>query len=118
MRATVVEAFSFDAAHHLPSMPEGHKCRRPHGHTWRLEVQVTGPVNPDTGMVIDYYDIGAAVHPLLGELDHHDLNEVLRLPTTENICEWLWWRLLGRLPRLSKLVLFEGVSSRCEYSGE
>jgi 6-pyruvoyltetrahydropterin/6-carboxytetrahydropterin synthase len=118
MIATVVESFVFDAAHHLPWVPVGHKCGRKHGHTWRVELHVTGTVDPRTGMVIDYYDIHAAAKPVIDELDHHDLNDVIPIPTTENIAAWLWCRLSPALPGLSLVVVFEGATSRCEYRGQ
>lgn len=72
--------FSFDAAHRLP-LHDG-KCRRPHGHTYVLEVEVEGYVRkekgPQQGMVMDYGHLKEAVENLiLSEMDHQDLNQVM-----------------------------------------
>jgi 6-pyruvoyltetrahydropterin/6-carboxytetrahydropterin synthase len=117
--ATVIETFVFDAAHVVPCVPEGHKCGRLHGHTWRAEVHVYGEVDPKSGIVVDYYDIRAAWAPLDEALDHRFLNEVpgLALPTSENIARWIWDRLKPALPGLTAIVLHEGASARCEYRG-
>src|SRR5690348_10147138 len=66
----------FEAAHRLPHMPEGHKCARLHGHSFCLEVHIEGPVDPKTGMLVDYGDIKATLAPLEQQLDHHYLNEI------------------------------------------
>ena len=68
MEVELVKEFSFEAAHRLPHAPEGHKCRRLHGHSFRVSVCVRGPVDPDTGWFMDYADIAAAVKPLLDAL--------------------------------------------------
>ena len=49
--------FHFDAAHWLPHVPEGHKCGRMHGHTYRVRVWCRGAIN-DRGMIVDYAVIG------------------------------------------------------------
>jgi len=72
----IFKEFSFEAAHNLPFVPEGHKCGRLHGHSYRVEVHATGPVDPLTGWLMDFGDIKAAFKPLLNELDHYYLNDV------------------------------------------
>lgn len=74
MITTISKSFDFDAAHHLPNMPEGHKCKRVHGHTYRVEVRLRGQLDVKTGMVIDYGDIADAWYPVHAALDHQDLN--------------------------------------------
>jgi 6-pyruvoyltetrahydropterin/6-carboxytetrahydropterin synthase len=114
------KGFSFEAAHHLPGVPEGHKCRRLHGHSFRFEVHVTGEVDRHTGMVIDFADIAAAVRPIVeDELDHRLLNDVAGLenPTSENIAIWLWARLADRVPGLTRIVVRETCTSGCAYAG-
>ena len=67
--------FRFEAAHLLPNMPRGHKCARLHGHSFHLEVHLEGPVDPHTGMLVDYAEIKQAFGPLEEQLDHRYLNE-------------------------------------------
>jgi 6-pyruvoyltetrahydropterin/6-carboxytetrahydropterin synthase len=119
----VFSAFTFEAAHLLPYVPEDHKCARLHGHSYRVEVHVQGPVQPDpgrpdSGMVVDFADIKSAFQPLRDRLDHYYLNEVegLENPTSENLAQWIWDRLVGVLP-LARIVVRETCTSGVEYRG-
>ena len=69
--AEIFREFTFEAAHRLPNVPEGHKCARLHGHSYRVEVHVSGPVGQETGWVQDFGDLKVAFKPLEEELDHH-----------------------------------------------
>src|SRR5919197_833097 len=102
----IFKEFTFEAAHRLPNVPEGHKCGRLHGHSFRAEVHVRGQVDPASGWVMDFGDIKEAFAPLHDELDHRFLNEIdgLQNPTSENLARWIWRRLKPRLPQLSKIV--------------
>ena len=115
----IFKAFTFEAAHMLPQTPEGHKCRRLHGHSCRAESHVTGAVD-EKGWIMDFADIKEAWRPLYAVLDHHYLNEVEGLgnPTSENIARWIWARLKPELPGLSKIVLHETCEAGCIYQGE
>lgn len=111
--------FTFEAAHRLPRVPEGHKCARLHGHSYRIQVHVTGEVDPATGWVMDFGDIKKAFRPLYDQLDHYYLNDVdgLENPTSENLARWVWDRLIDRLP-LSAITVRETCTSGCVYRGE
>ena len=50
----IFREFTFEAAHRLTHVPDGHKCARLHGHSYRVEVRVTGPVGEQTGWVMDF----------------------------------------------------------------
>ena len=76
MKAELVKTFRFDAAHALPNVPEGHKCASQHGHSYRVDVHLTGDVDPHVGWVVDFGDIKQIVDPLIDRLDHCNLNEV------------------------------------------
>jgi len=116
----IFKEFKIEAAHRLPNVPQGHKCGRLHGHTFRIEVHVRGPVDPHYGWIIDFCDIKAAFKPVEEQIDHHYLNEVegLENPTSENVARWLWQRLCPTLPALSKIVVQETCTSGCIYTGE
>lgn len=120
MNVRLVKAFGFEAAHWLPTFPEGHKCRRMHGHSFRVEVVVAGPVDPRSGYLIDYGEMGAAIEPLRARLDHFVLNEVagLETPTSEVLARWIFDQLKPALPLLAEVVVHETCTSRCHYSGE
>ncbi|RLK61357.1 6-carboxytetrahydropterin synthase QueD [Actinokineospora cianjurensis] len=115
----IFREFTFEAAHRLPNVPEGHKCARLHGHSYRVEVAVSGPVDPVAGWVMDFGDLKAAVRPVIAELDHYYLNDVAGLenPTSEVLAEWLWERLRATLP-LSAITVRETCTSGCTYRGE
>lgn len=119
MRIRLAKSFSFEAAHFLPSFPEGHKCRRMHGHSFKVDVVVEGPLDPARGYLVDYGDIKRAVAPLQDELDHHLLNDLpgLANPTSEMLAVWVWDRLQPVLPMLAEVIVHETCTSRCEYRG-
>ena len=114
------KVFGFESAHFLPNLPDGHKCRRMHGHSYRVEVHVEGPVAEPQGWVMDFADLKAACRPVEEQLDHRVLNEIegLENPTAENIARWIWRRLAPDLPGLSKLVVRETCTAGVIYRGE
>ncbi len=105
---TITQAFTFEAAHHLPHVPETHRCRRLHGHSYRVELRLSGEVDSHTGFVVDFFDVEKSFQPLLERLDHHLLNEIdgLENPTAENIALWIFDRVK---PELRQLDIREGV---------
>src|SRR6476646_8711821 len=96
------KTFQFEAAHLLPHLPKSHKCRRLHGHSFKVDIAVTGDLDRQLGWVIDYADISAAFKPIWERLDLRYLNQVpgLENPTSENIALWIWKELQPRLPLL------------------
>jgi 6-pyruvoyltetrahydropterin/6-carboxytetrahydropterin synthase len=116
----IFKEFTFEAAHRLPNVPEGHKCRRLHGHSFRVEIHVRGEVGDETGWIVDFAEIADAFAPLFAVLDHNYLNEVdgLSNPTSENVAHWIWVRLQATLTGLSKVVVRETCTSGCVYEGE
>jgi 6-pyruvoyltetrahydropterin/6-carboxytetrahydropterin synthase len=67
----ICKSFTFEASHILPKHPG--KCSRLHGHSWKLTVYVKGPVNKETGFVIDYGELKRIVQPVVDNLDHKHL---------------------------------------------
>jgi 6-pyruvoyltetrahydropterin/6-carboxytetrahydropterin synthase len=120
MRLRLVKSFSFEAAHWLPTFPEGHKCRRLHGHSFRFDCVVEGEVEPTRGYLIDYGDIKQVCDPIVRELDHYLLNDIAGLsnPTSEMIAVWLWNRIKPVLPLLDEIIVYETCSSACHYRGK
>lgn len=116
----IFKEFTFEAAHHLPNTPEGHKCKRLHGHSFRVGIYVSGEVDPVTGWVMDFADVKAAFEPILKRLDHYYLNEIpgLENPTSEVIAKWIWKELKPTLPLLSKVELRETCTAGCVYMGD
>ena len=112
--------FEFDAAQSLPQFPAGHKCRNLHGHSFKVTISVRGTVDEATGVFYDHAVISDAMKPILEELDHVYLNEVVGLdkPTIENISRWIWEKLSPNLAGLHEIVLHETPRARCIYRGE
>lgn len=116
----VFREFTIEAAHRLPNLPADHKCARLHGHSFRIEVHVRGPIGNVTGWVVDFADIDGAFRPLFDALDHHYLNEIdgLENPTSEHLAMWIWTRLRPALPSLFRVVVRETCTSGCSYAPE
>lgn len=120
MIVELVKDFRFEAAHMLPKVPEDHKCRRLHGHSYRVTVTVKGEVDEEMGWLIDYGDIKEVVEPVRKQLDHYYLNEIegLENPTSEVLARWIWDRLIDDLPLLHSIQVHETCESSCIYRGE
>jgi 6-pyruvoyltetrahydropterin/6-carboxytetrahydropterin synthase len=116
----IFKEFSIEAAHWLPNVPEGHKCRRMHGHSFKIEIHIAGPLHGQLGWVMDFADLKAAFRPVFDQIDHRCLNDVegLENPTSENLARWIWVRLQRTLPGLSKIVVRETCTSGCVYRGD
>jgi len=116
----IFRVFQIEAAHSLPNVPEGHKCARLHGHSFRIEVHVSGPVGERAGWVMDFADLRRVFQPLYDRLDHHHLNEIegLENPTSENLARWIWKELKPGLAGLSKIVVQETCNAGCVYFGD
>jgi 6-pyruvoyltetrahydropterin/6-carboxytetrahydropterin synthase len=115
----IFRVFTLEAAHRLPNVPAGHKCARLHGHSFRIELHLSGEVDAHSGWVMDFADVKAAFQPIYDRLDHHYLNEIAGLenPTSENLARWVWQETKAVLPALSKVVVHETCTSGCAYTG-
>jgi 6-pyruvoyltetrahydropterin/6-carboxytetrahydropterin synthase len=116
----IFKEFTFEAAHRLPNLPPEHKCSRLHGHSFKAEIHVLGPVDPTLGWVQDFGDIKAVFKPYYEMLDHNYLNEIegLENPTSEVIARWIWQKVRAQLPLLSKVVVRETCTCGCIYTGD
>lgn len=109
--------FRFEAAHRLPVHPG--KCRELHGHSYELVVAVERPVDPHSGMAIDFSDLKRTVREeVIERVDHRCLNDLLDNPTAELLVRWAWQRLAGKLPGLVELELHETRDCSVIYRGE
>lgn len=113
----IAKKFTFEAAHRLPKVPSDHPCGRTHGHSYTVELAITGDLDPNQGWVMDFADIGRAFAPLRGELDHELLNDIdgLENPTSEILAVWIFTRLRPALPTLTWVAVNETATSRCVY---
>jgi 6-pyruvoyltetrahydropterin/6-carboxytetrahydropterin synthase len=102
MQMTITKRYTFEAAHFLPNVPEGHKCKRMHGHNYEVEITILGPVDERSGWIIDFFQLDQVALPLIANLDHRCLNEIVGLenPTAERIAHYFSHWLGERLYRV------------------
>ncbi len=123
MPFVITKKFDFEAAHFIPAFEEGHKCREMHGHSFKVEVKIKGELNEELGILMDFADIKAVVKPYIEYMDHACLNTLgerddialLKNPTSENICIWLYQELAPKLPMLKSISVAETCTSGAEY---
>jgi 6-pyruvoyltetrahydropterin/6-carboxytetrahydropterin synthase len=115
----IYKQLTFDAAHFLPHVPETHKCKNIHGHTYHLTIYVDGELDKNLGWIIDYSDLKEIIQPVIDKVDHHFLNEIpgLENPTCEIISIWLWNQIKPILPQLKRIELKETPTSGAIYEG-
>ena len=116
----VYKEYYINSARFLPNVEEGHICGSLHGHTYNIKVYVEGEVDKKTGFVIDAFDIDKCFKKVHQEIDHKLLNEIkgLENPTSENICIWIWNKLIKNLPDLSKIEIMENSVTGFIYKGK
>lgn len=116
--------FEFEASHILPKHPG--KCGRMHGHSYKLTVLVDGPVEKDSGMVIDFFAIKDIVkEEILNKYDHRHMNDYFDNPTAENMAQEFFKVINEKLKKktngkvkLSSLRLYETSNSFAEVNGK
>lgn len=115
----IFKKFTFDSAHALPNVPEGHKCKNVHGHTYQLTVYVEGPLDPHLGWVTDFGDLKKVISPLVKRIDHKFLNDITGLenPTCEIFAVWIWNELKNDVSGLKRIELNETPTSGAIYEG-
>jgi 6-pyruvoyltetrahydropterin/6-carboxytetrahydropterin synthase len=112
--------FTLACARFLPGLPADHPCRRVHGHTFDVRVQLRGPLDAAQGWVADFHDVEVAwqreVHAVL---DHRLLNDVpgLENPTSEHVAAWCWSRLSAHVPALARIEVRESGRYGIGYMG-
>lgn len=110
----ITKTYRFEASHVLPH--HNGKCANLHGHSYRLDVSVEGPLlagGPQAGMVMDFAELSRAVKQhVVDRLDHTHLNDALENPTCEHLVIWTWATLARALPSLVEIVLWETETAR------
>ncbi len=106
--------FGFEAAHALPRLPEGHKCRRMHGHSFTVEIGADGVLDPARS------DVSSTLRRVYDRLDHQCLNRIEGLdnPTSEEVCRWIWNDVSATLPGMESVIVAETCTARCTYHGQ
>ena len=115
----IYKDFRFEAAHYLPG-PSDSINSRIHGHSFRVRVTIDGRVQPETGCILHFEALSAAIDGARDALDHRLLNDVegLSMPTLERISMWLWGKLHAQVPGLSEIeVARDSCNEGCIYRG-
>lgn len=101
--------FGFEAAHALPNLPETHKCRRMHGHSFVVEVAAD-----------QLPELSTLLYGVYDGLDHRCLNEVegLENPTSEEISRWIWNAIRPSAEAIRAVTVAETCTARCTYRGD
>lgn len=116
----IYKEFHFDAAHFLPTAPEGHPNRRVHGHSFRVVLWLEGKVDKATGLLMHFEHFQQEIERFHAEIDHRLLNDIpgLENPTLELITMWLWDRLKPTLPMLTRVEVHRASCNEgCVYDG-
>ncbi|MDG1427845.1 MAG: 6-carboxytetrahydropterin synthase QueD [Crocinitomicaceae bacterium] len=116
----IFKKFTFDSAHSLPNVPDGHKCKNVHGHTYHLTIWVERPLDEKMGWVMDFAELKEIISPVVKELDHKYINDIpgLENPTCEILVKWIWDRVIDDLEGLVKVELNETPTSGAVYKGK
>ena len=114
-RVIVGREIRFSASHQLPNVPAGHKCARCHGHSYRVQIEITGPVVEPTGWVWDFGMLDGVTRQLVYDvLDHRHLNDIrgLENPTAENLAAWIAAQMKIGIPAVGvsvhAVIVYEG----------
>ena len=116
----IFKKLTFDSAHFLPNVPEGHKCKNLHGHTYTLTLVLEAKINRPAGWAVDFTDVKALVKPIIDRIDHKLLNDIegLENPTCEVISIWIFNEIKKVLPIIKSVELWETPNSGSIYEGE
>lgn len=116
-QVTICKCYEFSAGHWLPNVPDGHPCKRQHGHNYRVELYAAGEMEQNAGWLVDFAELDGWMKPLIAQLDHRMLNEILPNPTAEWLAWWLKVRIPVKLAGL-KVRVWETPKAYAETKGE
>ena len=120
IRQRIGIVYEFHASHKL-NLDYDSPCSNLHGHTYKLECEWEGEINPTTGMIVDFTELKNMIKNL--NLDHSHLNHVVEQPTAENLVEYIVEKLnvlsekaYGRSVELVKIKLWETKKNYAEWN--
>lgn len=109
---TISKSMSFAASHQLPHHLG--KCENWHGHEWVIEISIKKRIDPATMMVMDFKELKTIMNEyIIDVLDHNTINDIIAIPTAENILIWCWEQLMfeGKLKGIEQIKLWESPDS-------
>ncbi len=107
------------SARFIPTLPNNHPCSKMHGHTFKIIVEIDGPIKESTGFVMDFYELDSIINKsVTSHLDHKVLNDIegLEVPSSEHLAKWIWDRLIDDLPILSQITVSEEHGTGIKFS--
>jgi 6-pyruvoyltetrahydropterin/6-carboxytetrahydropterin synthase len=110
----IFASFKFEAAHQLPFLPADHQCGRLHGHTYRVDLELSASVadvlKSPQGWIMDFDEVARVWQAtIFAKLDHRFLNDIpgMENPTSEHLACWIFSELRFALPLLSAVAVYE-----------
>ena len=111
--------FKFESAHMLKRKINNESSNRIHGHSYRVEIIISGKPNIQDGMIEDAELLESKFLKIKNLLNHKVLNEIegLSIPTMENISFFIWKKLKASIPTIVKVTVFrDSLAESCSYS--
>lgn len=118
-RFEIVKEFGFEAAHTFDHKPAGHENTRVHGHSFKVEVALSGEPDASSGCVVDFEDFDRVLKSVREKLDHHFLNDIPNLgtPSLENLAQWIANQISVEFPQLTTVTVRRpSLGESCTYS--
>ena len=117
----IYRTYTMHSARFIPTLDSTHPCSKMHGHTFKILIELDGPINKKTGFVIDFYDLDIIINDKIAKkIDHKVLNDIegLENPSSEHLSIWIWNQLIESIPILSQITVSEDHGTGIKYSGE
>ena len=117
----IYRTYTMHSARFIPTLDSTHPCSKMHGHTFKILIELDGPINKKTGFVIDFYDLDIIINDKIAKkIDHKVLNDIegLQNPSSEYLSIWIWNQLIESIPILSQITVSEDHGTGIKYSGE
>ena len=106
----IFRTYTVHSARFIPTLDSSHICSQMHGHTFKIIIEIDGPIDKKTGFVMDFYDLDLIIdNKIIKRIDHKVLNDIKGLsnPTSEHLAKWIWNELILHLPILYKIEVSE-----------
>ncbi|MAQ43136.1 MAG: 6-carboxytetrahydropterin synthase QueD [Candidatus Marinimicrobia bacterium] len=116
----IFRTYTVHSARFIPTLDSSHICSQMHGHTFKIIIEIDGPIDKKTGFVMDFYDLDLIIdNKIIKRIDHKVLNDIkgLNNPSSEFLSVWVWEQLIKDIPILSSITISEDNGTGVKYSG-
>ena len=117
----IYRTYTIHSARFIPTLDSNHPCKKMHGHTFKIIIELDAPINEKTGFVMDFYDLDLIVNnKIIKKIDHKVLNDIkgLENPSSEHLSVWIWNKLIDSTPELSQVTISENHGTGIKYLGK